>query len=460
MPRVPFVPVSVNRDGDGLPAVTLQNLYPVGGDDALRLFGRQAPALVHAPGTALWATVGDGPIRGLFSYPGAGGSDLYAVSGTKLYRVNSSKSITDLGTITGTDDVVWAMIRDTVLLTANSKAYFTSGSTRTEITDVDLGAPSSVAGLDGRAIFSIVALDTFKWSSIFAPGTIESLAFATAETYGDRLVRALVQDRTLYLFGERSLEIWAPTGDSVAPFRRQAGATRDVGCISAHSVATLPTVIFWVNDAPAVFMLSGQLRRISDPGIERLLAQVPTAKRAQIRGDAYQLDGHGFYQLTMPDVGTYTYHVQTDSWHRRLTGIGPLWARKHVTTAFDKVLIGSTEDGKVFEMAQAHRSDAGVKQERIANAFIPASENGTLASLVVDGFVAQPQAAAQPLAYLSLSQDDGRSWSPERLIALPTTATRRRASYGWGLIEAPGMVVRLRQTEAASATFFGLAVNE
>src|SRR5690606_19281292 len=88
--------------------------------------------------------------------------------------------------------------------------------------------------------------DTFVWSDVFDPSDIGSLAFATAEAYGDRLIRPVVYKRSLFLLGERSLEIWAPTNDNDQPFARLGGAIEDIGLAAKHSVAQHGPLIFFV----------------------------------------------------------------------------------------------------------------------------------------------------------------------------------------------------------------------
>lgn len=56
-------------------------------------------ALLARPGLRRWMPVGDGPIRSVYSEPGAFGDDLFVASGDKLYRVSVSGVVTLIGDI-------------------------------------------------------------------------------------------------------------------------------------------------------------------------------------------------------------------------------------------------------------------------------------------------------------------------------------------------------------------------
>lgn len=63
---------------------------------------RAQAALIGAPGTSLWDTVGSGPIRGMRKV----GSLLYVVSGNKLYSVTTAPADTELGTLNSSTGLV------------------------------------------------------------------------------------------------------------------------------------------------------------------------------------------------------------------------------------------------------------------------------------------------------------------------------------------------------------------
>ena len=74
------------------------NLYP---EATPAPEGMEPAYLNRAPGLRKLGVVGTGPIRGLWSY----GDYMYAVSGSKLYRVTSNWVATPIGNVSGTGPV-------------------------------------------------------------------------------------------------------------------------------------------------------------------------------------------------------------------------------------------------------------------------------------------------------------------------------------------------------------------
>jgi len=59
----------------------------------------QNAALIARPGKRRWLSVGDGPIRGIYSQPGSFDDALFVASGGNLYRVDTDESTTLIGAI-------------------------------------------------------------------------------------------------------------------------------------------------------------------------------------------------------------------------------------------------------------------------------------------------------------------------------------------------------------------------
>jgi len=73
------------------------NLYP----EVIPEGGKEPAYLQRCPGLSFKATVGTGPIRGLYTL----NQYAYVVSGSEFYRVDSSYTATKLGDVTGTGPV-------------------------------------------------------------------------------------------------------------------------------------------------------------------------------------------------------------------------------------------------------------------------------------------------------------------------------------------------------------------
>lgn len=464
--KLPFFPSAAERSGDALADIILQNMFPAMEEALLRQLGRQGPALIDFFGTTRFSEIGAGPIRGVFYYPGAGGTILFVVTGTTLYKIAANTSATSLGTISGSDPIIWDMIRDTLLVNADGKAWYTDGSTLTQITDVDLGTIGAIAAMDGRMLAARDAADSFVWSDVFAPGTIGALSFATAETYGDRLLRIIVHQRRIYLLGERSLELWGTGSSSSAAFIRMGNAVEPIGLGAKMSVALAGPVLFFVGvdqtGTRSVQMFDQGLGRCSTVAIDRLLQGLSEANFAAINAFAFTMMGQTFYQMDLPGLGSYAYHVQTKTWLRRKWGADTLWRGQCATYAYGKVLFGSRTDGKLYTLdLGVHVDDSGganTALERIATAYIPAESNTRIASLKIEG--ATRSASGTPTAAISMSDDDGQTFGSERTVNLPKSGARTGTDFGWGLARAPGKLVKVRATGDFGLALENLRVNE
>jgi len=81
--------------------------------------GKEPAFLNRAPGLRYLTTVGTGPIRGLWTFGGV----LFAVSANKLYKIDSSYTVTLLGTVSGTGPVSMADNGATLFIACNGPSY-------------------------------------------------------------------------------------------------------------------------------------------------------------------------------------------------------------------------------------------------------------------------------------------------------------------------------------------------
>jgi hypothetical protein len=157
------------------------NLFP----EVVPEGGKQAAWLQRAPGLRYLQTLGGGPVRGLWTFtsdridPQAGESAKvaygYAVSATKLYRIDSNWDYTELGTIEGADQVTMTDNGRQMFIAAGTNGYIynstyqelafntTNGVTTVwngDVTYVYPGQPVSGTGIPTSATVSSVVYDT------------------------------------------------------------------------------------------------------------------------------------------------------------------------------------------------------------------------------------------------------------------------------------------------------------
>ena len=149
------------------------NLFP----EIVPEAGKEPAWLQRAPGLRLLTTFPTGPIRGMWQY----GSYGYVVAGTKLYRLDTDWSYSELGTVLGSDPVNMVDNGTQLFIAAGANGYIyndtelelscntTSGSpniTTADTSQLWVGLPVSGSGIpSGATISSITDATTFVISA-------------------------------------------------------------------------------------------------------------------------------------------------------------------------------------------------------------------------------------------------------------------------------------------------------
>jgi uncharacterized membrane protein len=335
------------------------------------------------PGLRLLGTLPKGPVRGIRQVTTGG---VYAVGGDTVYSVDpSSWSATALGTITPglltpvsmQDNGLDMLVVDG---TANGWDVTLSSNAFAQINDPNgmfVGA-DRVDYLDTFFIFNKPNTPQFYISGSLAV-TFDTLDFANKESYSDLLVTAVVAKRLLYLFGERTTEIWYDAGatDTAAgsfPFAAmQSEVFVDHGCAAKYSPAIYDNSVFWLTrdrqGQGIVMMVAGyETKRVSTYAIENQIAGYPRIDDAI--GFTYQLAGHSFYVLTFPHADrTWCYDVVTGQWHEWLWIDANGDEHRHRANCFSPVngtlVVGDWQNGNLYAIDHRVFTDNGSPIKRV-----------------------------------------------------------------------------------------------
>lgn len=319
------------------------------------------------PGLIRRATAPLKGFRGLYT---ATNGDLYAVVSNAVYRVTDEWSFDLLGSLTTSTGPV-SMIDNSltlVIVDGSPNGFTVDLKTRAfaKITaDAFYGSPR-VSILDDFLIFNQPKTRQFYISGALAV-TFDALDIASKNGAPDLLVASAVVNHTIWLFGERSTEVWYNSGAADFVFERYPGVFIQQGCASAASVATIDKVIFWLSDGAdgeGMVFRNNQMdaQRISTHAMETEIKAY--ARIDDAIGYCYQREGHAFYVLTFPTADkTWVYDIATAQWHERqwLDETGAL--HRHRGNCFAQwnrmQLVGDWQTGDLYEMTPAAFDDAG-----------------------------------------------------------------------------------------------------
>jgi hypothetical protein len=317
-----------------------------------------------------------------------------------------------------------------LFIAANGPGYIYNSSTNVfaPINDSDFPGAVTVSYLDGYFVFNEPNSQRVWVTSLLDGTQIDPLEFASAEGSPDGLIALIVNNREAWLFGTNSIEVWYDAGTPDFPLARIQGASNEIGCAAAFSVAKLDNSIFWLGkDARGqgiVYRNNGYTGiRASNHAIEWQIQQYGDISDAIAY--TYQQDGHSFYVLTFPTVQkTWVYDVATQSWHERAGWSNGDFVRyrPNCQVAFNnKIILGDYESGNLYAYDLEVYADNGQIQKWLRSwRPIPSGQNNLRRtaqhSLQLDcetGVGINLGQGDNPQAMLRWSDDGGHTWSNE-----------------------------------------------
>ncbi len=425
------------------------NLYP----EIVPEGGKEAAFLSRAPGLRVLASIGPGPIRGLWQLGGFG----YVVSGNNFYQFAPNYAAIFKGFVSGAGPVSFADNGVQIFIACNGPSYIYNATTDTfsQITDPDFPGAVTVGFIDQYFVFNEPNSQRV-WVTALADGTsVDALDYASAEGSPDQLLSLIVDHREVWLFGSNSTEVWYNAGSADFPLQRIQGAFNELGCAASYSVAKMDNRIFWLGaDARGdgvVYAAEGYIgKRISTHAVEWQIQQYPTVSDAVAY--TYQQDGHSFYVLSFPSGNaTWVYDVSTQAWHERAFFSSGVFSRHrsncHVFFA-GETIVGDYETNKLYALDLTVYADDTSSQRwlRSWRALPPGTNNlkrTVQHELQLDcetGVGLTLGQGSNPQVMLRWSDDGGHTWSNERWRSMGAIG-----AYGYRTIwRRLGMTTKIR----------------
>lgn len=386
------------------------------------------------PGIISFTTVGVGPIRGMRKFL----DHVYAVSGTELYRFDSTGAVEDLGgAVSGTDPVVMEDNGDQVMIVNGENGYIWSEDTGfIRITDSDFSSAKTVTNTDGFFVTDRVDTNEFAFSDSLDGLSWDGTFFATAEWKSDNVVRPLNHLGRLNIFGEASTEVWGFTGAVNLPYQRIQGAEMELGLIGAYALTTDKESIYIIGHDRCGYRIAGGVEQITNrnPALEEEWQGYAVVDDAIVF--THMWAGHQFVYFTFPTINkTFCMDRNTGLFHERVSwdefnnSLGR-WRVNCVCDAFRKLLVGDGFSGKVGYLDSNTYTEFGNTMQADM-VFPPIHADGKtvfMPWLELDMQTGEGLTSGQgsaPQIMLAISDDGGSTFdSPEEWASMGQTGVR------------------------------------
>lgn len=452
MPEIGLVTSTIRRGRGDLPQCPLVNLFL---EQALTE-PRQFSLLSH-PGLAVeGTTLGVGPVAALSRADGVLSGAVLAVSGGYFYASGASQ-----GAVSGSEVPSIAGNEMGAIAAAGGNARYYDGSAFSTVDFPDAAAVRKVIEQAGRFLFlrdgtgAVYFTEILEDMLVAGIVTVDALNFFTAESEPDQLVDAVALQDRIVLGGTETIEFWVKTGNAELPYTPIAGLVYQKGVRATGCMAAFDNTVVWISPDHIVYRAGNVPERISDPGIEELIAASTTC-----RVDVYFFEGHEFAKVLLDDI-CLEFDAQTQQWAERKTGVGQFVGGPVITGP----IFGSMEDGKLYEPAAFADLDGAHERSFCVNFPI----NGGTVSINNFGLRTNPGQTdfltgdyTDPTIELIQSYNGGITFETALQEYLGEGGHYRK-EVEWralGFADAPGFFSKVRVTDPVNFRCSGAWINE
>lgn len=308
--------------------------------------GRSQVILRSCPGLSQFSAGNPGGSEGRGAVAANGA--VYAVLGTRLYRVSSTGIATDVGRVDGTGPVSMAASSDEIVIANgidNYRHVFSTGTTSSISGDP---GGYTTAFLNGRFVMENpdatgASAGRIFWSNLNDGSTWNALDYANAEQKPDRTVRVMAFGANLIVFGVESIEYWRGNADGFVPV---TGMVSSVGLANRYAAAQSQDYVCFLASDGTVRLLDGARPvRVSNTAVEAILTASSGAKCS-----SYVDEGRTIFEFSTT-TRTLCYDVTEQAWFEKQTSESRHKASAYVY-GFGKTLALANDDGKVYELTR------------------------------------------------------------------------------------------------------------
>lgn len=444
MAQIPFIGPSYSLRSVSADCQKTVNLYP----DINELGqGKSNMFLTGTPGLKQFLvpenTNPDDAIRAIFV---DSKDNFFVVCGTKFIQViydpvddvYIQRTLGNLNTNSGSVDIAENGFQIAITDGENYYLYIYEDDTFSQYIPEGWQGSKTVSYFGTYFVFVKPNSQVFYISNPYDGTIIDPLMFASKEGSPDNLVTTLSINQTLWLFGQKSIEIYYNTGSPDFPLGVMNGGFIQYGCVAPFSVALANNSPIWLgrdeNGSGTIYSANGSYQpvRISNFAVEYAIQNLEKIDDAVAY--TYQQEGHYFYVINFPSAGTtWVYDIVTQQWHERQffnSKTGQFERHRSQSHVFwnNKHLVSDYAKNIVYEMSLDYYTDNGESIHRIRRS--PHMAGGNLERLSFKEFqldldVGSPYDLGyisinnnEPQIRLRYSSDGGKTWSSYLSVGL------------------------------------------
>lgn len=422
--------------------------------------------LLQVPGLRRVATVGTGPIRGLYA---TSSGRLAVVSGNQLYVVGPDWVATAVGTLNSYEGRVEMADNGLQIIVVDGASGYICNMLSNEfvqITSDGFPRANRVSYQDGYFICDSIGTNQFSISALYDGLTWNALDFGLAEGLPDPVVAVVANQRQLWVAGTKSMEVYWNSGDEF-PFSRIDGSFQQFGCIAPHTFQKIAGTLCWLTDTKHVVMAEGfKPTRISTYAVELAILQAGDLSKASAY--VYYQNGHIFYCLILPGTeSTWCFDMTTKAWHERSELVNGAFIPSRVSCVeqiYNQVVAGDSTNGKIYVYDfDAFTNDGDlIYRERTTPHVNNNMDRLSITKFQLDidgGHGLEIGYAASPKVMLQCSKDGGYTWGNEHWVSAGTIGGYRTRAIFRQLGQARDWVFRVVITDPVRAQLLGADVT-
>lgn len=336
------------------------------------------------PGLTLQGNVSSYSWRGLYT---ANNNKLYGVCGNVVYYINSSYVCTVLGYITSTSGPVSMMDNgiDIILVDGtlnNGWTIHLADNAFAKINQDGFYGGNQVNYVDGYFVLNYIGTREY-YISLPNTTTFDPIDYASTTGSADLLIGIGIAKRYIYLFCEKTIEVWFNQGNTTFPFGRLPGSFIQYGCAATNSITMIDGDLYWVAQS-----LQGQAYICKTNNFNAVIVSTYAINNelqgyknlSDAIGYSYELNGHFFYVLTFPtDNKTWVFDLSNNQWNEwnYIDNDGAFNRHRSNCFAFayNQLVVGDWENGNIYTIDQDNYTDNGQPITRVRSFYHMEDDN-------------------------------------------------------------------------------------